>query len=392
MASGVCHFMRLACVEVQLVLQWLDGRDKIVAARCCHLLLTEAAKPLAWRGAPLLRLDLLKLPLQHPELISSITSPLLRVAPLRLFSSANFDRPALELLQRLQLPPLRSLQAYFALVQQWPSIFRLPCIQELHTLELWYGPAAADTAETVVSISHLRTLRTLSLWAHTNDDPDEAFRALGDPDALPQLTSLSCEAKTWQRSLTPLALFASRLRCLTVNRGWFNSAVINFSCHNLADLIELHLSGYIYNPVDDSARWILPSCPIVESFASLRSLRTLSLSNMPVDVLLDTAVPHLPVLQLLRLFCSAEFEANRVRRRAVPSPNPTLGALVTLLARCPSSSSSLEAVHLVVSVYCRRSTLSSWSAQAPSQSLLSERWRELWSGWKQLPRVSMVET
>jgi len=53
-APGMCHFARLAAVEAQLVLQFLDIPDKLRAARSCKHLQAEAATPFSWKHtAPL---------------------------------------------------------------------------------------------------------------------------------------------------------------------------------------------------------------------------------------------------------------------------------------------------------------------------------------------------
>jgi hypothetical protein len=47
-----CLFDKLATVELQLVLQFLDGPGKIAAGCSCKRLLTDAADPFAWRAHP----------------------------------------------------------------------------------------------------------------------------------------------------------------------------------------------------------------------------------------------------------------------------------------------------------------------------------------------------
>jgi len=47
-----CPFDKLATVELQLVLQFLDGPGKIAAGCSCKRLLSDAADPFAWRAHP----------------------------------------------------------------------------------------------------------------------------------------------------------------------------------------------------------------------------------------------------------------------------------------------------------------------------------------------------
>src|SRR4051794_24851671 len=49
---------RLASVEVQLSLQYLDSQSRIAAARCARSLLADASNALAWKHASLLPLHL----------------------------------------------------------------------------------------------------------------------------------------------------------------------------------------------------------------------------------------------------------------------------------------------------------------------------------------------
>jgi hypothetical protein len=51
-ASGVCCWDRLAAVESQSVMQFLDIRGKLHAARCCKRLLQDASAPFAWQHSP----------------------------------------------------------------------------------------------------------------------------------------------------------------------------------------------------------------------------------------------------------------------------------------------------------------------------------------------------
>lgn len=141
---------RLATVELQLTLQFLDKRSKLQAARCSRHLLQAADFSFAWQGPPVAVMSR-----NQPQLGSLIHHSLLRHASISL--DLWWDMPAVEVAEISAIPRLRQLRMthYYS---QSDHILQLPSMQGLQTLRLQCVQIYSSIFQLLPALPALHTL------------------------------------------------------------------------------------------------------------------------------------------------------------------------------------------------------------------------------------------
>jgi hypothetical protein len=156
-ASGVCCWDRLAAVESQSVLQFLNIRGKLHAARCCKRLLQDANAQLAWQhSAPLLIAvsaegKMTELAESVHRAVARASAGLLRFAPVHLSLCQTDDQ--WHHAQQIDVP-----------LECIAAITRLVALDGRFSLALTCGPNCCSDRKRAISTSCMASLPT-SRWS-----------------------------------------------------------------------------------------------------------------------------------------------------------------------------------------------------------------------------------
>jgi hypothetical protein len=202
---------------------------------------------------------------------------------------------------------------------------------------------------------------------------------------LPQLTSLECGGDAWQHYLGD-APFAGQLKRLTLVEGYTHEPdKIALNSSNLSGLRELHLQRWRNNHTWPNQ--LAPLQSMEKCFAAdLLVLQRLTLDDVAgIDFVL-AALPHLPLLNCLRML--VPFEEKPRPPSAPPSSAassvPSLQALRALLDRCPKIDCHLSVASRCVSVYSSGPCVMNLDELLPSIRLCALR-----DGCSHLPRTTV---
>jgi len=333
-------FTPLACVEVQLVMQFLDARSLLRLARCERRLLADSRDEFAWRHARGVPLDVG--PLLEALLAGSVCRlPRTHPVPVRLFldgSSCEYfrgPRPADALEQLLREAPaefdLREIGgsvSHFICYLAWPIVLQLPVARGLRQLSLcrvdwpWQDIAAAVTWK---QIGALPQLTELDLLRWISDLPDERTVA-GVFAAAPVLDSLKCGTWLGMPLLSAIERPLRRLHLSGDDDHLHSSRMQRLLCiPSLARLQELSLrSIHMENAMAEKHRTAFQSTWRAV-WSGMPLLHTLTIQSVdPVQPFLKT----LPAAASLRLLCVV-LAAHSVQS------DPTATMMESLLATCP---------------------------------------------------------
>jgi hypothetical protein len=163
--AGVGLFGKLADVEVQLVMQHLDGLSMLRFARCSRALFRCSSHPFGWQqvtlGVDVSGSEVIEDPRRAPSLLRFASS----IAYVDQHASDPSSLASCATLLRVpQLVALQFQTASQSLMQQseWHAFLQHPNAQRLEDVSLWLQPALCDAAS-VTLLSQLPLLNTLSL-------------------------------------------------------------------------------------------------------------------------------------------------------------------------------------------------------------------------------------
>lgn len=177
----MCLIDRLASIELQSVMHFLDKKSVLTFARCSRRLHTNADTPFAWKYH---RQSLLVNKSTPPDVGSLLTRSLLRHRELRVDVAADYAISTLLSLRKTtaihllemppeQLQPFSSNAAAFKLTSMWvfpavPASF-LKSFSKLRSLSVWdrYRPPSTSSIFTSLQCKRLRNLYLLSVHVST---------------------------------------------------------------------------------------------------------------------------------------------------------------------------------------------------------------------------------
>jgi hypothetical protein len=360
------HLDRLAVVELQLCLQFLDAKSKLKAARCCRRLLQAADHPFAWKG-PSVAVSTFN----RPRLGSLIRQSLLRHAPIALTLDYRFDLPAAEVaaIPRLQMLKIASRISDDIAHQ----LLALPAVRGLQTLQM---PLDLPPS-TLQRLSTLPALHTL-MCCVPDDSADESWLP-----AMPALTDLvvACEAfKPIPQSLIDAIGQCAQLRSLRLMYPTFPVGTFARLCSTPA-LHRLHHLELVIFPAQEVA---LPA----EEYTAFSAFARLESLHLRCVYGVDRLLPHLahvPTLRCLTVSCVADRPDMAASSGAT---HPGRDALHSLLAAAPR----LE-VRLEVPTSIEEWRAGFWYRHNPeSHRQMDGQWRKLRRmAAENMERVAVVE-
>jgi len=297
-----CSFLRLASIEVQLVLQCLDADSKARMAAVNRQLRYDAAVDFAWKGTPLLMTQHQLYYKNHPRrrvrsMAGGGASSPRDAIVLRWWPTFADDVP---MYRMLNAPPLFGVDAQqITNMEELRQLLRYSCSRDLRWLrlprvveqrkdkgvrgiEIFFEAALFNT------VSRLQQLRTLNM-PHAYKESQIRTLLQRIP---PQLTELGCTVQVWCDHFAQLP-FVPQLRRLQLFQGTFGEDGFSFPVVHLSHITSLQLSEFVYRA---SIQHTLAS-----AFRGLLALRTLTLPCVPhIEVLLQHAhcIPSLSLLQL----------------------------------------------------------------------------------------------
>jgi hypothetical protein len=326
--SSSIGFSRLASVEVQLVLQWLDTLSKVRASCASKQLLAEARTPFAWQDTP----PFVRNQAQVYSISAREAGPLLPLARLTLrwdpaIHSVDMDR-------MYYAPPLFGVDVSAAdedavNMEELKQLLEYECVRELRELNLppvrefkkyvgLRGLKMVYEQEVFALVAELAQLRSLSM-------PHEYSQHQIEPllqQLPPHLTELHCTVGVWQLLS---AVQQQQIRRLHLHDGVFDTKSGAITLGGLADMAgleSLQLSSFSFDP---SAQGL----PVAgDVFIKLTALHTLTLSTSFQGK--EALLQHVHRCPSLRLMCI------RWTGEETSSCDVSASAVRDLLQRCPS--------------------------------------------------------
>ena len=394
-ARLACHLDKLAKVELQLVMQFLDTDSKLKAARCSRQLLQAADHPFAWQG-PSVRMR----SEDQPQLGPLIRQSLLRHAPISLTLAVNSEVPVAEV---AAIPRLRELvvSCVDEPIGFDPQLLALPALQRLQRLRVQCHPPVS----TMRLLPTLPALRTLELF-----ELDESADCSWLP-GMPALTDLEVTGVDFWRSPQPAADVrrgrGARARARIPAPSTCSAADAVARC---AQLQSLRLRYPRFFEADAFAR--LCSAPalrqlrhldlqylramVTESvaaahhsaFSSLAQLQSLSLQAVErVDLLLPQ-LTHAPAMRTLTFACVPD-EPYALRTSVAPAI-PSREALHRLLTAAPLLAVRLEVAASTDEWYESGRYRMFFTSEADRQQI-GEQWHELRRMGAEMERVTVID-
>ena len=385
-ARLACHLDKLAVVELQLVMQFLDTKSKLKAARCCQRLLHAASGPFAWRDTPSFFVEI-----QSPADVECVCSSLIRFAPIDLQCTGLTSLGGLLTVPHLWALDLMATGA--AVFDELPQLLRHPSMARLAWLWIEESMASADqTVEIMRAVAALPQLRTLDVSLQSAAGP-----TLQPLVHAPALTDLTIRRNEWTASEAALLNAISQcagLRQLSLCgvqflRGSFRSFFTSVSMRRLWRLklsICLAAGDDLEAIVGNGDLIIAPDADEYRvAFSALEHLQSLLLEAVwGINALL----PHLhlaPALCVLSLRC----EPENFGSDAADSALPRRAVLTALLAAAPK----LEVRLLLPATFDR------WVAHGqspavlfkPTAAMMKRQWHELQRMAAELDRVTVVD-
>jgi hypothetical protein len=296
-----CPFLRLASIEVQLVLQCLDADSKARMASVNKQLRHDAAVDFAWKQTPLLMTQHQLYYKNHPRrrirsMAGGASSPGDAIV-LRWRPTFADDVP---MYRMLNAPSLFGVDAQqITNMEELRQLLRYSCSRDLRWLrlprvveqrkdkgargiEIFFEAALFNT------VSRFHQLHTL-IMPHTHKEAQIRTLLQRIP---PLLTELGCSVQVWSDHFAQLP-FVPQLRRLQLFQGTFGEDGFSFPVAHLSHITSLQLNEFVYRA---SIQHTLAS-----AFRGLLALRTITLPCVPhIEVLLQHAhcIPLLSLLQL----------------------------------------------------------------------------------------------
>jgi len=368
-----CHLDRLAVVELQLCLQYLDTTSKLRAARCSHRLLHAADHPFAWRAPPVPVSTF-----QRLHLGSLIRHSLLRHAPIAL--TLNSDHPAAEVAAIPRLPELIIPHGDSATSNIVLRLLAPPLLHGLQMLRL----SCRLPLSTLQLLPTLPALHTLQCWV-PEDSEDWSWLP-----AMPALTDLDYTGRTFRplpQSLLGAIGRCALLRSLRLRDPRFEAGSFARFCTTPAmrQLRYLELKKCVRIEWQKTAD-TMQSDECDSPFIALVQLESLHLKEV---ARLDRLLPHLahaPALRTLTIPCGVEDLRTVASEGAT---HPSRDALRQLLTAAPQLEVRLEVA----------ATIEKWrkcfwySGTTVSQrKQMDDQWSELQLAAAEMERVTIVDT
>jgi len=346
---------------MQLVLQFLDTKEKLTAARCSRRLLQAADHPFAWQGpsAGVSSYD-------QPQLGSLIGQSLLRHAPITL--RLGSDLPAAEVAAIPRLSEL--ILSHRCSADVALELLALPSLKGLQ--RLWPScPLPLSTLQLLPSLPALRTLE----FSFSLDDADCSWLP-----AMGALTDLDFTGRTFQ--FIPLPLLDAMGRCTSLRLLRLRDLLFDVDSFarlspaplRRLELCQVHVTGE--GLVTDDTR---------AAFSALDQLESLCLERVNgVDRLLPH-LAHAPALRSLTIRCAAEYPDTA---RLYGATQPSREALARLLAAAPLLAVRLS---MATSIDQWRDASQFRSARTSDREGMMNQWHELQRMVAELERVVIVD-
>ena len=354
-------FDRLATVELQLCLQYLNTTSKLKAARCCRRMLQAADHPFAWQGPPMAMSSR-----RRPQLGSHIRQSLLRHAPIALMLVCKMSAEEVAAIPRLQ-----TLHIVYRISDDFAhQLLALPSLRGLQTLQM---PLDLPPS-TLQLLPTLSALHTLKCWM----SDDSAYWSW--LPAMPALTHLDVTCMVAQHVPHAIGqcgqLQRLRLHSFTLK----SSDLVRFcSAPSMRQLRRLELESVQVQ----GARLTADECrAALGSLAALESLRLCWVYG--VDLLLPH-LAHALALRSLVITCGTQIPTTVERYGSVV---PSCELLRQLLAAAPLLQVRLE-VPASIETWCKAFCYT--HEQTSAQRELDEQWRELQRLGAEMERVTVVE-
>jgi hypothetical protein len=354
-----CQIDRVADVELQLILQPLTNKERIIAARVCRRMLSNANQSFAWKCAERFRLFS-----GHVEKFSRLGGTLIHHAPIEFVWQTHLNDSQLPL-----VPPIVKLVSHQASVIAEP-FWNIQCRSLLQ--------AHNSTLQTLVALGRQildsSTMRLLPSLAHV------------------QTMALSCTPRCARNFLTPLAEchfltdltvkcehYSDPHPCLGAISGCQSIkklTLVNFAFSEgdfrrvlgsaaLSTLIELSLIRTSAIPLAD-----LEGFPTSDDwhavFQNLQMLERLSLS---ASVGIAAMLLHVPLLRTLK---QLHLNCNSSKNPGLWDRAPARADLETILQVCPN-------LHVRVMVI---GSLDAWLSRVDGndmemQDIVRQEWEEV---------------
>ncbi len=313
--------LKLNEIELQLVLQILGSRSKLVAGRTCRLMQRMVWKDVSWKHAD-------AIPLRNLQALLAIPASFSTLAPFSLSLLSVDTLPA-------ALPPITPVRLVkldatnYASTSQLLRILRLPPFAQLRHLLL---PDVSLCSELIVALSRLQALRHLHMSVCIQSNPAEQFAPLSQLESLTSLELTLSDEEQWYTMVDGLlhVIRPLRLQHLTLRNAEFRPS--GFRILATAPFNQLQSLRLICCQTDTTGLREDPSSPVVAAkedyaavFAAMRSLDTLELRDVCHAELLISQLHHASALRTLRV------GALRWDRQFLPPPflEAVLRALTT---------------------------------------------------------------
>ena len=322
-----CSLHSLATVELQLCLQLLDTKDKLIAARCSRRLLSATSAPFAWRAAAAVTVTV-----RSDADAQRIQTSLLRFASVHVRCARMeslqcvADVPRLIGLELLGSPGGRATEADLLQLLQLPYLARLQTLQlDLFLSEL----LTVDTMRLIARLPQLRSFAMTVPYAVSGTH----LQALA---SAPALIDLSLDFQCTGPDAVLLSAIGGiatldrlKLQRLCFPRGGFLALCSSANMGRLRHL-ELADCDVTSERADDAEP---PGANAYQAFFSaLEQLQSLTLDVCGINRLL----PRLhgsPALRLLSIRCRPDDVGS-----SAEDSLPSCGALRALLTAAPQLS------------------------------------------------------
>lgn len=369
---------KLATVELQLVLQFLDTCNKLKTARCNRRLLQVVGHPFAWRYASPFIVTLRTLADLPPQ------PSLLRLIPLSLWIKHPYMPSDLDCLRK---PPVnmvvRELHIDHAYIQcdEWSQLLLLPALQ---SLQLICTRTVIIPTHAVAHMAILPQLRSLSI--QNGEGVGETLVSLM---SAPSLTHISVTLRIGTAELRGMQSISQCLQLRSLKLTGQNGYVFGFQHLFIIppspqqQLERIYLEGFLAQP---NLNWHQIPVPTAEEMrnglAAMFHLTELQLKRIySLDSLL--ACLHVaPKLRVLELKLTAQHPS------AISfsgSTHPSAGTVRALLTLAPQ----LE-VRLLLT-----SSIDKWMEDMKGENVrvrmkMAEQWNQLRCDFNAVPRVTTI--
>lgn len=364
-----CHLDKSATVELQLVLQFLDTRNKLKVSRCNRRMLQVTKDPFAWRGVPPLVVN------PRSLMKMSTHSQMLRLIPLSLWIDYRISAFELDHIMKL------SSDVVFRELHIDEYVEDCDCEQRVSFQDM-------QPLQATKLIAHLPHLQ--SIFIQQGEDVGELLKVA------PVLTQLIITLTSWETELVDIQSISHclhlqylKLRGAKYRVHGFNQLFLTQPSQSQQTqqqkLKRLELEGFLarFHP---NWSFAVPSAEDMhKGLSEMHHLTELHLKRIyGIDALLD-CVHALPALRVLQLALIAEHPDSISYTGSI---HPSVDTVRALLTRAPQ----LE-VHLLIAPsadewieYAKRDdTGSAWCINTTM-----EQWYQLHHDFHDIPRVTIV--